>query len=54
MKKNVSLLLFALFIFTVGSAFYLTRNSLNSNEEPLKESAKVEEVVEEDSVEVRK
>jgi len=50
MKKNVSLFLFVVFILTVGSAFYLTRNSLNSNDA----SVKVEEVVEVDSVEVRK
>ena len=43
MKKNVSLFLFVVFILTVGSAFYLTRNSLNSDNGPVKEAAKVEE-----------
>lgn len=51
MKKNVSLLLFVLAVFTIGSAFYLTRNSLNSNE---LEDKKTMEIVEVDSVEVRK
>jgi len=51
MKKNVSLILFAMAVFTIGSAFYLTRNSLSTSEGPVKRTT---EVVEVDTVEVRK
>jgi len=49
MKKNVSLLLFALAAFTIASAFYLARNSAPSNVDKRVD----EKVVLVDSVEVK-